>query len=291
MADDKNWIEIFEFLCEHLSSQDVFRKEDLESQTNWKGTTFPTHFSKRIKQFLIPAGSELFRVTEAFRPFAADWHKFQREVVTQVRRVFSDYTVLAHHAVLIFEFFMPLTNETHLRNTLDALFYRDTVLNRLRAVGVTELQERIPAESGENDDSYLDRVCEWISNKFVGYSISQVTGRFRAGDLSTIAQASHLQEKGRRYLVDETTAIVKFIFPCGDPTRKEPPLVNYDLVMEGAGDDDKIDDAIKKEADMVRWFFSILFVESIVQTVNGEDEIWMVESGLRNALHIWRAED
>ena len=154
--------------------------ERKESQTDWRGTTFPTHFSKRIKQFLIPAGGGLFRVAEAFRPFAAYWGKFQREVVTQVRRVFSDYTVLAHHAVLIFEFFMPLTNETHLRNTLDALFYRDTVLNRLRAVGASVLKERIPTESGEDDDSYLDRVCEWISNKFVGYSISHVTGRFRA---------------------------------------------------------------------------------------------------------------
>jgi hypothetical protein len=29
---------------------------------------------------------------------------------------------------------MPLTNETHLRNALDALFYKDTILTRLRAI-------------------------------------------------------------------------------------------------------------------------------------------------------------
>ena len=34
--------------------------------------------------------------------------------------------------VLIFEFFMPLTNETHLRTALDALFYKDTILTGSR---------------------------------------------------------------------------------------------------------------------------------------------------------------
>ena len=42
------------------------------------------------------------------------------------------------------------------------------------------------------------------------------------------------------------------------------------------------------EADAVRWFFYLLFVQSIVQVVNGEDEIWMVESGMKSKLHIWR---
>jgi hypothetical protein len=34
----------------------------------------------------------------------------------------------------------------------------------------------------------------------------------------------------------------------------------------------------------------VLFVQSIVQVVNGEDEIWMIEGGMRNRLHIWRVE-
>jgi hypothetical protein len=40
----------------------------------------------------------------------------------------------------------------------------------------------------------------------------------------------------------------------------------------------------------VRWLFKALFVRSILQVVNGEAEIWMIESGLRNRLHIWRVE-
>jgi hypothetical protein len=31
-----------------------------------------------------------------------------------------------------------------------------------------------------------------------------------------------------------------------------------------------------------------LFVRAITEVVNGEDEIWMVETGLKNRLHIWQ---
>ena len=73
--------------------------------------------------------------------------------------------------------------------------------------------------------------------------------------------AAKLEERGGRYLIDETTAIVRFIFPCD-------------------GDEETI-----------RWFFNTLFVESIIQVVAGEEQIWMVESGMENRLHIWRTED
>lgn len=46
-----------------------------------------------------------------------------------------------------------------------------------------------------------------------------------------------------------------------------------------------------EDAATIRWFFRALFVQSILQVVNGEDEIWMVESGMRNRLHIWRVEE
>lgn len=45
------------------------------------------------------------------------------------------------------------------------------------------------------------------------------------------------------------------------------------------------------EAAVIRWFFWLLFVQSILQVVNGQDEIGMLESGIRNRLHIWRMED
>jgi hypothetical protein len=112
--------------------------------------------------------------------------------------------------------------------------------------------------SGESVDLYLERVAAWLSTKFVGYSISHVSGRFRAESLSTMHEAANLEAKGLRYLVDETTAVTRFIFPCDD------------------------------DAEQVAWFFKELFINAIIQLVNGEDEIWMVESGLRNCLHTWK---
>ena len=200
-----------------------------------------------------------FRVTEAFRPYSK-WEQFKQHV-TQVRRVTAtDYDKSEYDKVLIYEFFMPLTNELALRGTLDALFYKDTILARLRVLDSAGVEAQFLRTPGERDEEYLDRLCEWLSKRFVGYSIGQVGGRFRIGPLLTREQAAEL-EKEERYLIDETTSVTRFIFPC-----------------------------IEEEVDAIRWFFEALFIDSIIEVVNGEDEIWMVESGLRNRLHIWKVE-
>jgi hypothetical protein len=61
-------------------------------------------------------------------------------------------------------------------------------------------------------------------------------------------------------LVDETTAVVRFIFPC-EPAEK--PAIAF--------------------------LFSRLFTDTITKLVAGEDVIWMVESGLEDKVHIWEA--
>src|SRR5216684_1581882 len=166
----ENQHKVFEFFVERFKSQKTFTKKEVEAVTNWQGKSFSTYWSKQFKQFVVPAGGNVFRVSEAFRPFAR-WETFQQHV-TQVRRVSSDYTLLVHDSVLVFEFFMPLTNETHLRNALDALFYKDTVLRRLRATGSTKLREHFSAQDDESEDAYLGRLCEWIAKRFQGYSIT-----------------------------------------------------------------------------------------------------------------------
>ena len=94
-------------------------------------------------------------------------------------------------------------------------------------------------------------------------SISHVNGRYKAEDgVLTMQEATALQERAGRYLIDETTAITRFIFPCKD----------------------------KEEAEVVRWFFFELFVESVIQ-VTGEAEVWMIESGLQTRLHKWRVKE
>lgn len=183
--------------------------------------------------------------------------------MTQNRPLAADYKKLSFDSVVVYEFFMPLTNETALRTTLDALFFKDNVIPKLRAVGRDELSQHIPANDGEEDDDYFKRLTGWIGDHFGGYSIYHVNGRFKAGGILTREEAAQREVQGYRYLVDETTAVTRFIFPCADAA----------------------------EADLVRYFFDAIFVRSIIQLINAEDEIWMVETGNRNRVHIWRVDD
>lgn len=92
--------------------------------------------------------------------------------------------------------------------------------------------------------------------------------------------------EGKTYLVDETTAIVKFIFRVGKPGKK--PLVDQTRCDDWFNsENEKPGEDAEKEAEKIRWFFGLLFITSIFELVSGEEEVWMVESGMRNRLHIW----
>jgi len=79
---------------------------------------------------------------------------------------------------------------------------------RLKSAGVDKVKEHFKAEGAEKDQSYLDRVSDWISKKFVGYSVSHVNGRYRASELKTVKEAAEAASKvAGRYLVDETTEV------------------------------------------------------------------------------------
>jgi hypothetical protein len=251
----------FRFLSEHLQSQETFTRSDFQKATGWSDKSFQTYLSKQFRPFLDSLGGTTYRVSEAFRPYVT-WRKF-RQHVTQVRRVVTDYSPAVSSSVLICEFFMPLTHENALRTTLDSLFYKDRVLARLRTLGVDKIKGHFPAEEGKSDDEFLEALCTWIDQKFQGYSISHVDGRFRAESLCTQEQAVEVQKQGRRYLIDETTAVARFVFPCQDEI----------------------------EAAKVRFLFMEIFVRSVIQLVSGEDEIWMIESGMANRVHVWKAAD
>jgi hypothetical protein len=252
----------FRFLTSHLQSQETFTKEEFKRATGWlAGSTFNTYWQKQFKSFVEPLGNDRYHVRETFRPYIT-WSKF-RQHVTQVRRVVSDYAPVVFENVLIYEFYLPLTNEAHLRTTLDSLFFSDTTLARLKTIGIQTLRTHLPIRDGEAEDAYFKRILAFIEQTFVGYSIFHVNGRFRAEKLSTQDEVAEIQKQGRRYLIDETTAVARFIFPCKDNT----------------------------EADRIRYLFEALFVRSIIQLVNGEDEIWMVESGLRSRVHVWKVTD
>lgn len=248
----------FAFLVSRLRSHATFTKEDFKKATGWEGKTFETYWSKQFKPFVEALGDGKFNVRDTFRPYMT-WPKFQQHV-TQVRQVFTNYSPIIYDNVLIFEFYMPLTNEGHLRTTLDSLFFSDAILARLKTIGTQQLSTVFPRNNGESEDTYFQGILDFIEETFVGYSIFHVNGRFRAEKLSTQDEVAEIHKEGRRYLVDETTAVTRFIFPCEN----------------------------SQAAAKVRFLFERLFVRSIIQLINGEDEIWMIESGMANRAHIWR---
>ncbi|MEZ4503565.1 MAG: hypothetical protein R3C39_13140 [Dehalococcoidia bacterium] len=257
MADSSTQRAAFTFLQEHLQTQEPFTLDEFMKATGWeKPGTLNTYLRKQYKGLIEKVDDSQYRVTDAFWRFAS-WRKF-RAHVTQVRRVITDYAPTASE-VLIYDFLMPLSNEEHLRMTLDALFYKDRLLARVQAISSETLEEHFP-RNGTSDTEYFDGIIDFINDRFVGYSVSHVDGRFRGTNLRTHEEAAALEQRGERYLIDETTAVSRFIFPYQD----------------------------EEELSRIRFLFEALFIRSIIQLVSGEEQIWMVQSGSAGSrLHIW----
>src|SRR5437867_3477157 len=209
----------YEFLLEHLLSGKPFRLAEFLSVTGWnKPGTYKTYLQKQYRGLIenVEGGSfristtSQYRVTESFRKLV-EWPKF-RQHVTQVRPVGGDYEY-SSSSVLIYDFLMPLTHETSLRTTLDALFFKETLLVKLRTINSVDLDAHFSRLTSESDDDYFSRVLSFIEARFVGYSISQVDGRFRSVGILDYDDAAALYKRGRRCLMDERTAVTRFIFP------------------------------------------------------------------------------
>ena len=269
------------FLKEKFENQERFTKVQFNTFVGW-GKNIDTYWSKKIKTLLIEEKS-FFRVSEVFRRVLTK-EKFEKHI-SQSSRVSMNFNTFSFKNVILFDFFLPLSNELYLREALDALFYKDSVLRRLKSVSIDKLYKKFEKNNADTLETYYLKICDWISNKFGGYSISHVNGRFRADKLMTLKEVSEkLVSNGYKYLVDETTGIVRFIFPCGKSTEKLF-LSSDDYYDNLLKDSDELE--IKDEAEKIRWVFYVLFVQSIIEIINGEDEIWMLESGYRTRLHIW----
>lgn len=259
-AKNEAQILAFEFLTNKFKSQDAFSKEDLRQAAGWSKSTFDTYWPKQLKQLLVHSPDGGYRVSESFLRVSS--LKGFLAHVSQVRVVASDYSYQSYASVLQFEFFMPLSHEGYLRAALDGLFFRDAIIRRLSCVNFDELQERLIRDSGESREKYLERCAIEVSNLICGYSVSHVQGRYRSGDLKSLVEVAAEGMTLGQYLIDETTAVAKFIIPCES----------------------------SDEAERKRWFFMKVFVEGVIQVINGEEEVWMLESGIEHRLHVWRIE-
>jgi hypothetical protein len=74
------------------------------------------------------------------------------------------------------------------------------------------------------------------------------------------------------YLIDETTAVVRFIIPCrSSRTTHDGDFELGELEPARAED-------VKLEVQRIRTIFFELFVEALVPTIRGEKLIWMLET-------------
>jgi hypothetical protein len=260
MADLEKVGKVYAFLREHASSGAAFTADQMATAVGWNGKTAPTYISKHYKDFLKSQGKGSYSVKIDFKRVTFDEFK---ELVTQVRHVYTAYNRASYGGIVSYEFLLPLTREDKLRRALDSLFFLDSLEARIRE-SLPSIEKIMPRTAGEGDDAYVARAARRAGALFGGYSISHVSGRFRADKLRRKGKASDA------YIVDETTAIVRFIIPI------ERTRIEHGSTFDVAGT--KKTGKYRKALQRIRGLFFELFVEALVRVIRGEALIWIVES-------------
>ena len=278
-------LKAFDFLRERARTARSFTRQELESHSGWKPNSVTTYLGKNLRDFIVDRDVDRLGVLPDFMRLTREQFL---ELMTQKRHVFTAYERERHEEVIMFEFLLPLTRETQLRRSLDELFYRDTVERRLREIGLPQIERIVPRSTGDNDAEFVARLCDLVAAKFGGYSISFVNGRFRKGEtLLTRTEAGKRFAEDVPYLIDETTAIVRFIVPCR--TAFTAYRDDVDSIEEALGVVKSTDDkAIADELRETRSLFFHIFVEAVVRTVPDEDLIWVTEVGARRRVYSYQ---
>ncbi len=274
----------YRFLLQQANSNSSFSGDDLMRATGWSKGSLDTYMPKQLREGVKRQKNRQYRVLPDFKRFNEESFL---SLMKQSRQIFAAYKRRKYSEVVTYELLLPLTRETQLRKALDDLFYEDTILQRLSEVNASELAEWIERNEGEPDALYTSRVTKLISDRFGGYSIGQVSGRYRASQLKSRRDAAEMLVSDHPYLVDETTASVRFIIPIKatkSEERTEDQLSFEQLKLSEV----EVNSDVQKEISLVRFLFFNLFVEAIVRTVQGEDEIWLLEEANQNrSLYVW----
>ena len=261
----------FALLHKHVTSQTPVTIEMMCEETGWEKRTVTSYMTKKWKPWLEKDTSGYTVV----RQFAGITEEYFLRHHSQNSRPADQFKRASYGMFAAFEFLLPLTKEAELRRTLDSLFYRDTVERRLRNIEPDELAAHFAG------DDVISRAIEFVGSHFGGYSLSHVSGRFRADSLlPRDVAASRIADNGQ-YLVDETTAVVRFIVPI-QASRSEGFASDVRL----APDQSPYAEALS-ELQAVRFLFLSLFAEAVVESVQGEEEIWMIETAPDRRLFVW----
>ncbi len=253
-------VKSYDYLRSHAGKTITFGS--FQAFTGWAKSTLDIYLSKKFKEFLVevsppgtPQNNREFYVNRSILRVGADRYY---DSFRQKNWVYSKFKETEYQTVKIYDFFLPLTNENLLRQNLDELFYRDTLYKRFEAINLTDLEPIYPMNTEESGSDYFDRLTLLASDLFWGYSISHVSGRFRTEN-TFLSRTDAAKVEGKSYLIDETTAIVRFIFPYEDGKHDHH---------------DKLDR-----------LFILLFVKAITEATPDEDEILLLESFGNNVLH------
>lgn len=264
---------VYTFLLKHAKDGTYFKFEDIKKAVpSWKTSknsgTWDTYVSKKLKAYVERSG-DLYGVKTTFQNVTLAGFN---DLYTQKSETVTTWARATYHHVVSYEFLMPLTREDKLRAALDQLFYRDEIDARTRvfdSAQLAELKTVIPVIVGEADDVYRKRVADQLATLIGGYSISHVAGRFRVGQVVSRKEAAEKLEAKDQYLIDETTAVVKFIMPCPNSKSLHPDRFSHRAKAER--------DELDGDVDLIRTLFFLYFAEAIAATILGEQLIWLVE--------------
>jgi hypothetical protein len=265
----------FDFLLDHAKSGKSFKLDELVKVSKWAKGTASIYLSKKFTDLVEKKNGVYHVAPEMLRVRYEDF----KDLYRQKQRLFTDYVLKVSQKVLVYEFFMPLSREDRLREALDNLYYKDTIEQRVKEIGVSNIREALNLPESNSDDEVMRFVVHFMDNTIGGYSLHLVSGRFRADALTTRPEMIVRPFSQGPYLVDETTAVVRFILPVSE---NQEPTSQMNL-FEPAKDIPSSD----KLAEQMRWLFLNFFAEAVTRVVKKEDEIWLLESGMRSAIYRW----
>jgi hypothetical protein len=266
------------FLVERAKTGASFTVADIvKAVPGWAEETARTYTSKQAKAVIRKSSGRMW-AKEGIK-YLTQEEFVQR--VSQKESILPCYSRLSYDCLVTYEFLMPLTREDTLRRNLDRLFFRDTLVKQLLVIGLDRFSGVVPRKDREPEDSYAGRVATIVSSLFGGYSVFHVNGRFLASPLATQAQAV-----GKRYIIDETTAVVRFIIPCNCGERTHGERFEFGSAAKYTRN------SLDEEIARIRSFFFIIFAEVVVHSIEGEDAIWLLETAAsRQRLYIWKRGD
>ncbi len=279
MREKSSINQTFDFLVEHAQERKSFSVEQFSTGTGWTIAEAQEIIRNRLSDLVYEEGEQYFAKPEVLRVRLDDF----QELLHQKKRLFTDYVLEVSSSILIYEFFMPLSREDRLREALDNLFYRDTIEQRIQEIGISQIRAGLKLPSDYSEDKIRQLVFDFMESTLGGYSIYLVNGRYRADVLASRAEVVTRPFAYGPYIVDETTAIVRFILPVETDAGK----FEYGKILEPAS----MAMGTKKRAELLSWLFLNFFAEALIRVVQKEDEIWLLESGMRSAFYRWIRRD